>query len=198
MGNDDASMVVEASGGGDDAASGAGEAGEDDMVVVETSGDGNNTANGAGEDDFDDDFAEALAAVIEASDRRLQLDKIIADCTTLLKQRRLARKGRQGRMRKDEQKIEDALKHKLARAKEGKLPGDPEPAVPQDKELVQSAARHAQDHVRGDVRCDMRATRGVGVWREEREGRNDNMQPIGRPATSPPYPSDRRSGCAAA
>ena len=146
MSDDMASVVVVETSGGDDAANGAGEDDAASMVVVETSGD---AANGAGEGDAaaaDEAFAKALAAAIDASERREELNTIIFDCTALLKERKQARKGKRGRMRRGEQKFEDDLKHKLERAQQGKLPGDPEPAVPQDKELVQSAARHAQDH----------------------------------------------------
>ena len=91
----------------------------------------------------------AVEVVVKASERRGKLEKIIAETKVELKRRKEERKGRSGRMKKAEQVKEDALKDKLSRAEVGLLPDDPREPDPLEKQLVQAAALHAQDHTHG-------------------------------------------------
>ena len=92
----------------------------------------------------------AIADAAAASVRREQLEKIICEGTAKLKADKKARKGQgSGRLSKRVQDDKKALEHKIARAKAGLLPGDPEPKQQAAEVLVRAAAHHHRDHAAG-------------------------------------------------
>ena len=92
----------------------------------------------------------AIADAAAASVRRDQLEKIIREGTAKLKADKKARKGQgSGRLSKRVQDDKKALEHKIARAKAGLLPGDPEPKQQAAEVLVRAAAHHHRDHAAG-------------------------------------------------
>ena len=130
----------------------------------------------------DDALQDAMQKVIDASIRRGQLESLAEATSSKLAEMATNRKvkngGSGGRMTKEVQTTWNFLQAQLRRCEDGLLPGEDAPIPgPSPQQLLQSAARHAQDHAHNhralaeetamDHRHSGRSTRGCAALRVE-------------------------------